>query len=93
MGKANKEQSQEICYKHKDGRFLKIGYMGDGEYELILTSQMSSECVVSTDWELKEILGYCDGVYDDDGKYISDTLNEEDLTPYEVSIAVKTGKK
>lgn len=33
-----KNKNSEVCYKYKDGRFLKTSYMGDGEYELTINS-------------------------------------------------------
>lgn len=75
---------QKFYYKYKDGRFLKISYMGDGDYELILTNKkLTTECIFKEDWSLSEILNWCDGVYDDSGEYIADTLNESDFTKIE----------
>ena len=36
-----KKKLSDVCYKYKDGRFLKTSYMGDGEYELILTVEIT----------------------------------------------------
>jgi hypothetical protein len=37
-----KNKNSEVSYKYKDGRFLKTSYLGDGEYELILTKKINS---------------------------------------------------
>lgn len=44
-----KKTLSDICYKYKDGRFLKTSYMGDGDYELILTKKITKECLFSKD--------------------------------------------
>jgi hypothetical protein len=72
-------KQKEICYKYKDGRFLKISYMGDGEYELILTENLTTDCIFYKEWPLSEILECCDGVYDDSDEYIADALEEYDF--------------
>ena len=54
-------------------------YIGDGEFEIVLTEKISKDCMVSTDWSLAEILRCCDGVYDDSGDFIADTLDESDF--------------
>ena len=79
-----------ICYKYKDGRYLKTSYMGDGEYELILTNEeISRDCLFEKNWLLSDILGSCDSVYDDDGEYIADTLDEGDFISQKTKIKIK----
>ena len=79
-----------ICYKYKDGRYLKTSYLGDGEYELILTNEeISRDCLFEKDWLLSDILGCCDGVYDDDGEYIADTLDEVDFISQKTKVKIK----
>lgn len=86
-----KRNKSEICYKYKDGRFLSNSYMGDGDYELILTKKITSHCVFQTEFSLSEIINGCDGVYDDSGEYIADTLDVLDFTIH--SIDIKTNIK
>lgn len=74
-----KKEKSDVCYEYKDGRFLKACYIGDGEFEIVLTEKISKDCMVSTDWSLAEILRCCDGVYDDSGDFIADTLDESDF--------------
>lgn len=83
-----KKKLSDVCYKYKDGRFLKTSYMGDGEYELILTDKITKDCLFSTDWTLSEILNCCDGVYDDKGEHIADTLDESDFNIHKTEIKI-----
>jgi hypothetical protein len=78
----------EIIYKYKDGRFLKTSYMGDGDYELILTNVLTKDCVFNKECYLSEILKYCDSVYDDSGEYIADTLEESDFVIHNIEIKI-----
>ena len=78
-----------VAYKNKEGKYLKVEYLGDGEYELYLIGQVDSECVFKKNWPLTEILSYCDGVYDENGEYISDKLTETDFTTEEVEVRIK----
>jgi len=78
----------DVCYKFKDGRFLKTSYMGDGEYELILTKKITKDCLFSVDWSLSEILNCCDSVYDDKGEYIADTLDKSDFIIHNTEINI-----
>ena len=90
MKPKSKNKQAEVCYKYKDGRFLKTSYIGDGEYELILTKKkIDKECVFNTNWPLSQILGSCDSVYDDKGEFIADTLDEKDFTVQETEIKIK----
>lgn len=84
-----KNKKRQVSYKYKDGRFLKTSYLGDGEYELILTNELTSDCAFPNDWDLDEILSACDSVYDDSGEYIADTLDSEDFEMFEVEITLK----
>lgn len=83
-----KKKLSDVCYKYKDGRFLKTSYMGDGEYELILTKKITKDCLFSIDWSLSEILNRCDSVYDDKGEYIADTLNELDFVIHKTEVKI-----
>ena len=83
-----KKKLSDVCYKYKDGRFLKTSYMGDGEYELILTDEITKDCLFSIDWSLSEILNRCDSVYDDKGEYIADTLNELDFVIHKTEVKI-----
>lgn len=78
-----------VAYKNKEGKYLKVEYLGDCEYELYLVGQVDSDCVFRKNWRLKEILSYCDGVYDEAGEYISDSLEESDFTIIEVEVTIK----
>ena len=78
----------DVCYKYKDGRFLKISHMGDGDYELILTNEITSDCLFTKAWSLSEILGYCDNVYDDSGEHIEDILDENDFAIRSAEITI-----
>ena len=86
-----KKKTSEVCYRYKDGRYLKMYPMGDGEYELILTDIIIGDCLFPIDWALSEILNCCDGVYDDSGEHIADTLDEADFVMQnaEVKIDIK----
>ena len=80
---------KEYVYKYKDGRYLKVSYMGDGEYELYLVKNVSSDCVFNNNWSLREILSCCDSVYDENDEYIADTLEESDFNQQEVEVKFK----
>lgn len=45
-----------VCYKYKDGTFLKSLYMGDGDYELTLSNELTTDCVFETYWGLSYII-------------------------------------
>ena len=62
--------------------------MGDGEYELILTVEITKDCLFSTDWSLSEILRCCDGIYDDEGEYIADTLDDSDFIIHKTEVKI-----
>lgn len=83
-----KKELPDVCYKYKDNRFLKLSYMGDGDYELILTKKMTKDCLFSANWSLSEILKCCDSVYDDKGEYIADTLDESDFVIHNTEIKI-----
>lgn len=76
------------CYKYKDGRFLKTSYIGDGDYELILANEISSDCIFPVEWKLSEILGSCDGIYNEDGEYLH-ILKESDFTCKNIKISIE----
>ena len=42
-----KKEKSDVCYEYKDGRFLKACYIGDGEFEIVLTEKISKDCMVS----------------------------------------------
>lgn len=86
IGKKMRKKKVEVCYKYKDGRFLKTSYMGDGDYEVVLTTELTSDCLFTTDWPLSEILDSCDGIYDDSGEHIGDTLDESDFIIQNVEV-------
>ena len=58
-----KNKTKETSYQYKDGRFLKTSYMGDGDYEVILTKKFNKDCVFDARWSLSEIIDGCDGIY------------------------------
>ena len=78
----------DVCYKYKDGRFLKVSHMGDGEYELILTDKIIGDCLFPIDWSLSEIINCCDNVYDDSGEHIADTLDESDFVMQNAEVII-----
>ncbi len=80
---------KNYTFKYKDGRLLKVSYIGDGEYELILTHNLTPDCLYDDEWSLSDILSDCDVVYGDDGDYITNTLYEEDFTKIEVELNLK----
>lgn len=85
-----KNKNSEVCYKYKDGRFLKTSYMGDGEYELILTKKLTSDCMFPKDWYLNEIIDCCDGIYDDLGDHIADRLDCSDFIINDAEVKIKS---
>lgn len=78
----------DVCYKYKDGRFLKSSYMGDGEYELILTETFTNDCLFPRDWTLFDILLSCNGVYNDNNKFIFEPLYPSDFSVHNTKIKI-----
>jgi hypothetical protein len=78
----------KLKYEYKDGRFLKTNYIGDGEYELILTKKLDTDCLFNRDWELSEILLTCDSVYSDTGEFIAETLDIGDFSSSNVKVTI-----
>jgi hypothetical protein len=68
---------KKIVYRYKDGRYLTTNYIGDGDYEIVLTKRIEDESWVNEDWPLSEILDGCDGVYDERGEFITDGYTME----------------
>jgi len=81
-----------ISFKYKDGRFLESEYMGDGDYALILTENITKDCIFPSETTLAELLEYCDGVYDINNDFIADTLDISDFTVQSVDIKIKNKK-
>lgn len=77
-----------VCYKYKDGSFLKSLYMGDGDYELTLSNELTTDCVFETYWGLSYIIANTDGIYDDNDEFITSKLLEDDFTMHEVDIKI-----
>lgn len=73
------KKSRQVTYLYKDGRFLKTSYIGDGDYELILTTKLTKDCFFHIDWLLSNIIQCCDGIYNDSGDLIKDTISESDF--------------
>lgn len=86
-----KNKNSEVCYKYKDGRFLKTSYMGDGEYELILTKKLTGDCIFPNpkDWSLSQIIDCCDGIYDDLGDHIADRLDISEFVTNDAEVKLK----
>lgn len=82
-------KNNNICYKYKDGRFLKLSYMGDGDFELILTNDVDKSCIFDLSESLEYLLKTCDGIYDELGIYIGDTIIVEDFTEEKVDLRVR----
>jgi hypothetical protein len=61
----------------------------DGDFELILVKNFDISCIFNSIESLEELLESCDGIYDELGIYIGDTIIVEDFTEEKVDLRVR----
>ena len=63
--------------------------MGDGDFELILVKNFDRSCIFNSIESLEELLESCDGIYDELGIYIGETIIVGDFTEEKVDLRVR----
>ena len=73
------KKDNKVRYRHKDGRLLRIEQLGAGEFLIVLVKEHAEACMTPVEWALEDILNACDGVYDEDGQFLAQTLEPTDV--------------
>lgn len=87
MARKTNAQSKFV-YRHNNGKYLEMCYIGDGEVELRLVSDVTSNCILENDnWPLEEIIEAGSGEAQIEGSEFIE-INKEDFQKQNVEIRI-----